>query len=208
MWNLRQESNASRPLHGIEHADAHLHRPSGTLATATQQQVRELPHDGSIQEMSPGHAQPTSKSFPLAPVPYHNSLAPMGTSFIWAAMMIYLFLAQLSSHKGSATPYTQSSLTLQWTNPQVSQGQVVKSRKLCSRWTTAIIQQLWDTAWDLLTHHNVESHTSGFGQPIIRRTTNPYSFLAPELSSCYRPMYSLSLDSFPSYAFQQVTPEF
>jgi len=33
----------------------------------------------------------------------------------------------------------------------------VKTRKSCYRWIAAIIQRLWNTAWDLLAHHNVES---------------------------------------------------
>jgi len=31
-----------------------------------------------------------------------------------------------------------------------------KTRKSCQRWSQAIIQRQWDTAWDLTTHRNIE----------------------------------------------------
>jgi len=32
----------------------------------------------------------------------------------------------------------------------------IKTCKSCYCWTAALIQRLWDMAWDLLTHHNAE----------------------------------------------------
>jgi len=71
----------------------------------------------------------------------------------------YQLPAQQSSSSGFAEPPPlQSPAGYQhWKYHRPSdQAQQVKSRKSCSRWTTAIIQCLWNTAWDLLTHRNVE----------------------------------------------------
>jgi len=41
----------------------------------------------------------------------------------------------------------------------------VMTQASCFHWTIAIIQKLWNTAWDLLTHWNIEIPWTGLGLP-------------------------------------------
>jgi len=75
-------------------------------------------------------------------------------------MIIDFFVA---SQLGSLRPMAQLLTTVlakvsDWKHfPQLCLVPPVKTHKTCHHWTIAFIQQLWDMAWDLLIHHNIES---------------------------------------------------
>jgi len=84
---------------------------------------------------------------------------PLSTLSVLVAIMVYLLLTQQSSSHGNVTtPITEIPIRLRYGNYQWSLFwvQSMKSQKSCSHWITIIIQQLWDTTWDLTTHWNVE----------------------------------------------------
>jgi len=114
---------------------------------------------GQAETSSLGSNTPDSK-FALQPSTPHLPALPSALSFLAAIMvMVYLhFTQQSSSHRCVATPINEIPIGSRYGNcPQpLCWVQSVKSWKSCSCWITAIIQQLWDTAWDLTTHWNVE----------------------------------------------------
>jgi len=113
---------------------------------------------------------------PIPPASSHSPymIGSMSISPILMATMIYLFIIQQSSNPGPTAQHTKQQASQHWSNPHLWQAHVTKSWKSCARWTMAIIQQLWNTAWDLITHWNVESPLLGSGLPIIRWTAHPY----------------------------------
>jgi len=84
---------------------------------------------------------------------------PLRNTSLRAAVLIYLFLDQQSSGAESVTlPLMKPSAKCRyWKHQCQSQPTTIKSQKSCIWWTTAIIQRLWDTAWDLLTYRNIEN---------------------------------------------------
>ncbi len=165
MWNLWHGHKSPRQQHGNDNpyrCPNHLPEP---LVQSTQQS--ELQPNDLTLERPPGSV--LLVCHPISSVPLHtsHSCALKRNISILVAMMIYLLLAQQSSNTGSATQYVTSLATQQRTNPWLRKVPVVKSWKLCSCQTRAIIQHLWDTAWDLITQQNVESCLSGSGLPTI-----------------------------------------
>jgi len=85
---------------------------------------------------------------------------PTGTLLGLVAMIIDFFVA---SQLGGLGPMAQLLITVlakvsDWKHfPQLCLVPPVKTHKTCHCWTVAFIQRLLDTAWDLPTHHNIES---------------------------------------------------
>jgi len=52
-------------------------------------------------------------------------------------------------------------LSVYWRTQQEQQWSQVKSRKSSKRWTSALIQKLWDISWDMWEHRNNELHSGG-----------------------------------------------
>jgi len=51
-------------------------------------------------------------------------------------------------------------ISKKWQEEQVAVWKAFKSRKSSKRWTTALIQHLVDTAWDMWHHRNKALHES------------------------------------------------
>jgi len=105
-------------------------------------------------EHSPCPNHPTSiachKSHLESPAP---PLPPL------VAMVLFL-LALLPSgpELGAQLPSSPVAGIINWQHQHFIQlAQHTKTCKSSYHWTAAFIQHLWDTAWDLLTHRNVES---------------------------------------------------
>jgi hypothetical protein len=79
-------------------------------------------------------------------------------------------------------------LSSQWVIAQQHYSSVTKSNKTGRRWVIAIIQKLWDTAWDLWEHRNEVLHekenlvTRAMGLHLNRRVTRVF------LDLCSRPL--------------------
>jgi len=54
-----------------------------------------------------------------------------------------------------------------WHNQQEKSWSQVQSRKSSRRWTSALIQKLWDISWDMWDHRNKELHSGGHNQQQI-----------------------------------------
>jgi len=81
---------------------------------------------------------------------------PTSTIVVMAAILEYLLLSQ-SFNPGSTASTLLSAGYRYWNHHRPpSQAQLGKSQTSYFRWITAIIQQAWDTAWDLTTYRNVE----------------------------------------------------
>ncbi len=111
-------------------------------------------HTALGAEHSPCPNHPTSiarhKSHLESPAP---PLPPL------VAMVLFL-LALLPSRPelGAQLPSSPLAEISNWQQQRFIQlAQHTKTRKSSYRWTAAFIQRLWDTAWDLLTHRNVEN---------------------------------------------------
>jgi len=125
-----------------------------------------------------------TKSLPPASMtpPSPNTLTR--PSFAQTVILIYLLYTQ-QSNTGPTEKFITSLATQHWSNPHICPEQVVKSQKSCFCWTRAIIKQLWDTAWDLITHQNVESGLFGFGLPTIKWKVTLYPLHSYRLSSMW-----------------------
>jgi len=139
--------------------------------------------------------------------PTPHSISPMRT-FILATIWLYLRLISPSSPTKWAAKHISPPVTKHRHHPRPSQIQVAKSRKSCCRWTKAIIQQIWDTAWDLTTHRNVEDTFEGLAYPYYsgRRTCTHLRYTV--LPLCYWPLFLLSIDSLPSLVLLFITTAF
>jgi len=58
-------------------------------------------------------------------------------------------------------------LSQYWRNQQEQRWSQVQSRKSSKRWTSALIQKLWDISWDMWEHRNNELHSGGVEQQQI-----------------------------------------
>ncbi len=58
-------------------------------------------------------------------------------------------------------------LSQYWRNQQEQSWSHVRSRKSSKRWTSALIQKLWDISWDMWDHRNKELHSGGMEQQQI-----------------------------------------
>jgi len=89
------------------------------------------------------------------------------TRLILARMVILISILYIwQSNTRSSKKFITSPVNRKLRHPQ-SSAHVVKSWKSCFCWMTEIIKRLWDTAWDLITHRNVESGIVGLGLPTI-----------------------------------------
>jgi len=101
------------------------------------------------------HSAPT-----IMPVISRQTGSP-GTT-IYRLIVAILFPYPSLTHPGLRAdvqhpiPTTIQSLHWPWHYPWSVKDKPAKSRKSCAHWIAAIIQLLWHTAWDLLTHRNVE----------------------------------------------------
>jgi len=52
-------------------------------------------------------------------------------------------------------------------HPQTTANMSIMAQVSYFCWITTIIQKLWETAWDLLAHQNVELQKPAFGLPLL-----------------------------------------
>jgi len=110
------------------------------------------------QENSAKAAMSTPNSnFPVKP-PISLPGASMNAIAVMAAILGNILLATPSSPGSTASPlFSFPTGYRYWNYHRPScQAQLAKSRTSYLYWITTIIQQCWDTAWDLTTHHNIE----------------------------------------------------
>jgi len=118
----------------------------------------------SREAPSSHYAQPQSNQLhdlrsasPCQPHPYQSKAVGDVPSPL--AMVVFLIVSSPGGLKLVALLLKMASARFkQWYNkcplPEVKP---VKTRTSCNRWIAAIIQRLWNTAWDLLAHRNVDS---------------------------------------------------
>jgi len=97
--------------------------------------------------------------------PPRNPLKSLRKHSVLMAIVIYLLLVHGSSHPEPMAP--QPNLPVHWYGNywRYRLASVIQTRKSCCRRTTVIIQRMWDTAWDLLAHRNVDSCSFGLASP-------------------------------------------
>jgi len=180
-WNIRRSTS---PLAMPNPLQGSTHNHQATPENSTLQSSGELqPYESSAKAQSTQWPAPdpplqgwTAKKTPgfTGPVPHPNSSAPfpkpqppatMRNNLVPLAIMIYILLVQHSNNTGPAAQLSNSPATRHWRYSRLRLALVVKTRKSCSQRTMAIIQRLWDTAWDLTTHQNVESVPLGLACP-------------------------------------------
>ncbi len=130
-------------------------------AQFNQQPVPNLQSYGWTRTQTPGPTWPVPHLTTPAPAPRPPPSASTRNNSVLLAIMIYILLFQHSSNTKSETQLHESPATRQCSYSQLRPATAVKTRKSCVRRTMAIIQRLWDTAWDLTTHRNVESVSLG-----------------------------------------------
>ena len=167
------------PSHGVDKSFGSSYGNHESVATVIQQPWQDLQQQETPQNLvqpiispcSPqgiSQSQAARKPNDSAPILNPTALAEFSTSHqlsstrhqsAMAAAIVYSLGAQQSGSSGFAVPpvflFTEGYQP--WNYHRVlSQEPPVKSQKSCYHRTTAIIQRLWDTAWDLTTHRNVE----------------------------------------------------
>jgi len=151
MWNTRQKSTASILLNGFASSPgSSLHVPQ----SLPQHNPQTPPKPNGVTRGKP--SGPVSSATNSTQSSTTQSIGPMFTRFILAVIWIYLWSISPSGATKAEAQHFSSPVIGYRRNPQPSQIHVALSRKSCLRRTKAIIQRLWDTAWDLLTHRNVE----------------------------------------------------
>ena len=175
MWNSRRQSDLNvatatkpRPSSWPDIIDHWQQPPS--LATGKFSRVITKPNS-SVNTPEKGDAttpvaihasygirtNPTSLTLPINP----RYSAPPGTA-IYSAIMDMLFPKPTSTHGGPRTntpepiPFTTRFSHRPWHHPRLVRKRTIKSQKSFLHWIASIIQLKWNTAWDLLTHRNVE----------------------------------------------------
>jgi len=211
-WNIRRSTVLCSPTNNhhdtpaqtiphssLEFQQCEMPKTTGLGLTAppTQQLDLELQPNESTLKISPGFISyaPILTSSALPPTP--QLMAVTGTGSMLMAILIYLFMVQQSSTTGPAAPLATPPAPRHQNSPRQHTTSVVKSQKSCYRWTGAIIQRRWDTAWDLTAHWNVESHRTGLGLPNIKWNIsfNPLSLHGT--SSAKGPCIQCHLTYFP-----------
>jgi len=129
----------------------------------TQQPMLDHEANGQLSKKPLGSFMEAPNPFPPARPHFSHPINP-----VLMATMVYLFLAQRLSYLEHMEPYTIPPLCSTWNYVHQGQAFAMKFRKSSLRWTRAIIQQLWNIAWDLLAHQNEENTEFGSGQPSTR----------------------------------------
>jgi len=137
-----------------QYKQPHIPRPL-SRAQPTQQPAFAPKLNDLLTKQPPGSVTHIPKLIIPAPPQSPQLLGSTSISPVMMAIMIYLFVVQRSCNPGPAAPHTTPEAFRHWSNPR--QVHAMKPGKSCVRWTTAIIRHLWNIAWDLLAHRNVES---------------------------------------------------
>jgi len=126
----------------------------GSPAVQKDAQAKRRLYSNQENFASVAMSMPDSK-LPAELTALHRAV-PTSTIVVMAAIMEYLLLSQ-SFNPGSTASTLLSAGYRYWNHHRPpSQAQLGKSQTSYFRWITAIIQQAWDTAWDLTTYRNVE----------------------------------------------------
>jgi len=180
-WNIRRSKDLQQPSEGVDKTVGSFYGCHESVATPTQQcwqdlQQQEKPQLFAQLNTSPSSPrgisqhQVASKSknrVPKSTLDFTASV-DMSSSHQFHSMHNQSAKAAATGHHLGAQQSGSSGFTVpplfpltegyqSWNHHRVfSQEPSVKSQKSCYRRTTAIIQRLWDTAWDLTTHRNVK----------------------------------------------------
>jgi len=153
MWNIRQRPHLPPSQKRTKSLERSSHCLPQDPVLSTKQPALTCQSNGSIRPKPHGLAAHTPNPHPPDPVNLPHQIAPnpKSSSHAWIAILMYLLFPKNSDTGSTKMPITLP-VTRHWNHSQLRSEHVVKSRKSCSRWTTAIIQHIWDTAWDLTAH--------------------------------------------------------
>jgi len=154
-WNMSNPNGATRPPL-VSHAMWNI-RTGSNLQQAWLTDTPAQTADAVVHLPTP--CSPAHKKIP-------RPSAPRSNNFVRAALVVYLFLAWPSSNIRHTEKLCTPPLVNRFPHPRLVHN--VKTRKSCYRWTTTVIQQAWNTAWDLTTHRNVEGAGLGLAYPYVR----------------------------------------
>jgi len=126
-------------------------------ALPTQQLAPDLKRKGLLPKNPPSSAARVPNTTLPSTVPSSHLIGCKSTSLVLMAIRIYLFLVQQPSKPGPAAPHTMTPVLQHWSNSHPHQVCMMKIQQSGFRWTVAIIQRLWNTAWDLIAHRNEDS---------------------------------------------------
>jgi len=199
-WNIRRSQDSSPlPPDEANNPLGPFYRSHASVAKATPQHTQEL------QQPETSHMFVTPIGNPMSPrgisprqmTQKHHVSAIASTSEPHCSSLIRNNMAaamgyclQSNNPDFEAPPLRQFlEGDRHWNYHRPSrQAQPVKSQKSCSRWTTAIIQRLWDTAWDLVTHRNVEILPSRVW-PAHQQTVGDYPLFKCTMLTCIQGLH-------------------
>jgi len=150
-WNMSNPDCTTRPPL-ISHAMWNL-REGSNIQQARPMDTPAQKADAAVHPVTP--CSPAQRKI-------SRQSAPRSNTFARAALFVYLFLA---------LPLSKIRYTEKLSVPPVNRflhpcsRHIVKTRKSCYRWITTVIQQAWNTAWDLTMHQNVEGECLGLAYP-------------------------------------------
>jgi len=153
----------------------------------------------SNQSVASAHALPSlvpQHDLPVQPAPYFQPVAPTlppGNKFGSPILIPLLqFFANYScglDQSAQFFPFFSATPCQHYHPLPPDSAQPATFQKSYRRWISAIIQKRFDTAWDLLTHRNIEHRGLGSGQPLVKWITSHHPTVMPAIHRCHRPQY-------------------
>jgi len=153
---IPEKSTSMSPLDSQQFSTPKIPGPL-VRALPTQQLAPNLKRKGVLPKNPPSSAARVPNTTLPSTVPSSHSIGCKSTSLVLMAIRIYLFLVQQPSKPGPAAPHTTTPVLQHWNNSHPHQVRMMKIQQSGFRWTVAIIQRLWNTAWDLIAHRNEDS---------------------------------------------------
>jgi len=117
-----------------------------TAAHSTSHNLKNKAHDWELK-----HPAATEKQYTF------NTVSGDSPSGLLAALLILLSQNMEGSNFTADEPQLSSTNSRYWHHRSSFRNKLATPPKWCQRWVTAILQCFWDTAWDTLTHWNVEN---------------------------------------------------
>jgi len=184
MWNLQHQHGCWWPQPSYVINKCQINKPlqesSAHLVLPSHPDLHSGHGIPLLLQQSTGHQQQslacvcevhsTLSPVPIAQpnlVPLHSAIRRECTgarSVYGAQTMLHPTLDSytLRPHAQILAPSGNPSKTAQWYHPAYEFAKTpMKNCKSCLHWSITIIQHIWNTAWDLLTHHNMETYCWG-----------------------------------------------
>ncbi len=180
-WNIRQDTDVSMPPVCTDNLPGFSHS------------YHETPENPN-KHPSPVDQEYVRPQTTNAPNSFNSTTSVQASTLMSSLLAVVVFLlAPLPGDLKFVAPLPQPASTRanKWHNQRpLPVVKPAKTRKSCYRWLVAIIQRLWNTAWDLLAHRNVDSLSPGPGLPICSvRIGNPDLRVMQVTCHCHWPQY-------------------